>query len=70
MKGFGQRLLAELRGSAPSSTKIRIHAPPDRLISAFMGGSILASLTTFHNMCISSEEYYEHGESIIHRKSF
>lgn len=70
LKGFAPRLLTELRAGAVDGTKVRIHAPADRLTSAFTGGTILASLTTFRNMAISSEEYFEHGESIVHRKTF
>lgn len=69
-QGFPQRLLNELRNVAPSETKIRVHAPPDRLFSAFTGGTILASLsTTFRAMAITRAEYYEYGVSIVHRKT-
>lgn len=69
-KGFPQRLLNELRNVAPAETKLRVHAPPDRLFSAFTGGTILASLsTTFRAMAITRAEYYEHGVSIVHRKT-
>jgi centractin len=40
-RGFAQRLVDELRPLPPPNTKIRVHAPPDRLVSAFTGGSIL-----------------------------
>lgn len=68
--GFAQRLLNEMRILAPPDTKIRIHAPPDRLFSAFTGGTILASLsTTFRSMAITRSEYYESGTAIVHRKT-
>jgi actin-related protein len=69
-KGFAQRLIDELRPLPPSSTKIRILAPPDRLTSAFTGGSILASLSTFRTVATSSAEYFEQGPSIVHRSGF
>lgn len=69
-RGFGHRLLSELRQVAPNNTKLRIHAPPDRLYSAFTGGSILASLsTTFKSLAVSRAEYYENGASIVHQKA-
>jgi centractin len=69
-RGFAQRLLDELRPLPPPSTKVRIHAPPDRLMSAFTGGSILASLSTFRAVAISSAAYFEQGASIVHRSGF
>lgn len=67
LKGFPYRLLDELRPLPPPNTKIRVHAPPDRLTSAYTGGSILASLSTFRSAAISASEYFEHGEAIVHR---
>jgi actin-related protein len=37
----------EIRQLAPSTHKIKILAPPERKYSVWLGGSILASLTTF-----------------------
>eukprot|EP00429_Kryptoperidinium_foliaceum_P010388 CAMPEP_0176004276 /NCGR_PEP_ID=MMETSP0120_2-20121206/1607_1 /TAXON_ID=160619 /ORGANISM="Kryptoperidinium foliaceum, Strain CCMP 1326" /LENGTH=398 /DNA_ID=CAMNT_0017336947 /DNA_START=102 /DNA_END=1298 /DNA_ORIENTATION=- len=65
--GFGDRLLHELRSRAPTHTKIRISAPPDRINSTFVGGSILASLATFKSMWVSRADYEEHGSAILHR---
>lgn len=67
VRGFGQRLVDELRPLPVGSTKIRVHAPKDRALSAYTGGTILASLSTFRTMAFSSADYYEHGESIVHR---
>merc|ERR1711918_159698 len=39
---------------APSTMKIKIIAPPERKYSVWIGGSILASLSTFQQMWISS----------------
>lgn len=68
--GFGDRLLSEVRKLAPRDTKIKIWAPPQRTLSTFIGGSILASLGTFKKMWITREEYNEVGKNIIHRKTF
>uniref|UniRef100_M4BYQ3 Actin n=1 Tax=Hyaloperonospora arabidopsidis (strain Emoy2) TaxID=559515 RepID=M4BYQ3_HYAAE len=67
--GFGDRLLAEVRKKAPKDIKIRISAPPTRIYSTWIGGSILASLATFKNMWITKSEYEEYGASILHRKT-
>merc|ERR1712062_947727 len=47
-----------------------IIAPPERKYSVWIGGSILASLSTFQQMWISEQEYDECGPSIVHRKCF
>lgn len=67
MPGFGDRLLAEVRSRAPAHTRIRISAPPERIYSAWAGGSILASLATFKNMWVTRAEYEEYGDSLMHR---
>lgn len=65
--GFGDRMLYEVRARSPSHTRIRISAPPERLHSAYVGGSILASLATFKSMWVSRADYEEHGSNILHR---
>jgi len=67
---FGDRLLSELRKLAPKDIKIRISAPPERMFTTFIGGSILASLATFKKMWVSKEEFEDEGFSVLHRKGF
>ncbi|KAJ8025418.1 Alpha-centractin [Holothuria leucospilota] len=69
-KGFGDRLLSEVKGLAPYDVKIRIAAPQERLYSTWIGGSILASLDTFKKMWVSKKEYDDEGVRAIHRKTF
>jgi actin-related protein len=68
--GIAERMTKELTSLAPTSMKIKIVAPPERKYSVWIGGSILASLSTFQQMWISKEEYDESGPSIVHRKCF
>ena len=68
--GMADRLQKELVNLAPSNMKIKVIAPPERKYSVWIGGSILASLSTFQNMWISKQEYDECGPSIVHRKCF
>ncbi|KAF9083529.1 Actin-2 [Mortierella sp. GBA35] len=58
-KGFGDRLLLEVKKLALKDIKIKISAPPERKYSTWIGGSILASLSTFKKMWVSAEEYQE-----------
>ena len=68
--GIADRLQKEVTSLAPSAMKIRIVAPPERKYSVWIGGSILASLSTFESMWISKQEYDESGPGIVHRKCF
>jgi centractin len=63
--GFGDRLLSEVRKHtlSPKDTKIRIAAPPERMFSTWIGGSILASLSTFKSMWVTRADYVEHGSA-------
>ncbi|KAJ1515555.1 Actin-like protein [Coelomomyces lativittatus] len=71
-KGIGERLLNELKLSVTSKehkdTKIKIFAPQERKYATWMGGSILASLSTFKKMWVSADEYQEDPD-IIHKRS-
>merc|ERR1712001_338904 len=68
--GIADRMQKEITALAPNTMKIKIVAPPERKFSVWIGGSILASLSTFQSMWISKEEYDESGASIVHRKCF
>ncbi|GAB7357286.1 hypothetical protein MBLNU459_g8255t1 [Dothideomycetes sp. NU459] len=67
---MGERLHAELSALYPNP-KVRVHASniiTDRKYGAWVGGSILASLGTFHQMWISKKEYDEHGSNIVEKR--
>jgi actin beta/gamma 1 len=66
--GIADRLNKELVALAPSTMDVKIVAPPERKYSVWIGGSILASLSTFEEMWVRKEEYEESGPSIVHRK--
>jgi len=69
-EGIAERLTKEMTALAPATMKIKVVAPPERKYSVWIGGSILASLSTFQQMWISKQEYDESGPSIVHRKCF
>ena len=64
-----QKEMTALDGSR-CEMRIKIIAPPERKFSVWIGGSILASLSTFQQMWISKQEYDECGPAIVHRKCF
>ena len=69
-EGLADRLTKEMVALAPATMTIKVVAPPERKYSVWIGGSILASLSTFQQLWISKEEYDESGPGIVHRKCF
>ena len=68
--GFAERFDKELKALAPSSTKTKVIAPPERMCSSWIGGSILGSLSAFQDIWISKQEYEEAGSAIVCKKCF
>lgn len=68
--GIADRMSKEVAALAPNSIKVKVVAPPERKYSVWIGGSILASLSTFQQMWITKAEYDESGPPIVHRKCF
>jgi len=68
--GIADRMQKEISQLAPPTMKIKIIAPPERKYSVWIGGSILASLSSFDTMWVTKAEYDESGAFIIHRKCF
>jgi len=69
-EGIGERMDKEITALAPPTMRVKVVAPPERKYSVWIGGSILASLSTFQSMWIAKEEYDESGPAIVHRKCF
>ncbi len=65
-KGFEYRLSTEL-STLDASMEFKVIAPPERKYSAWIGGSILSSLSTFDSVWITKEDYEENGPGIVHR---
>ena len=68
--GITERMQREITTLSPPTVKIKVIAPPERKYSAWIGGSILASLPTFQEKWISEQEYDEFGPGIVHKKCF
>ncbi|KAG4304227.1 hypothetical protein PORY_002408 [Pneumocystis oryctolagi] len=67
IQGFSDRVLTELQILAPGN-RIKINASGntvERKYASWLGGSILASLGTFHQLWISKKEYDEEGDRIL-----
>nr|XP_018671023.1 actin-3 [Ciona intestinalis] len=66
--GLPERLEKEMTALAPAGIHVKIVAPPDRKYCVWVGGSIMASLSSFPKTCVQKQEYEETGPSIVHRK--
>lgn len=71
--GFAERLSQEVGDMAPTQLRkdVKVVASTnalERKYSVFIGGSILSSLGTFHQMWMSKGEYEEHGKALVDRK--
>lgn len=70
IKGIPDRLQFELSKMFPQ-VRVRINASGmavERKFGSWIGGSIMSSLGTFHQMWISKKEYDEHGASIVEKR--
>ena len=67
--GLAGRIQTDL-SNHDASIKPKVLAPKDRNYSAWIGGSILTSTSSFKNMWITREEYREYGPDMVNRKCF
>lgn len=68
LSGFTERMTDEMSHIMPEGESFKVISPSDRKYSAWIGGSILASLSTFKDFLVTKAEYQEHGINIIFRK--
>ena len=64
--GFDSRIQMEVQKLAPQGVPVQVHAPPERLHSAWLGASIMGSLNSFENLWIDKYQYEENGPSLSH----
>jgi actin-related protein 4 len=70
VNGFTDRLVSELQQAYPGA-RIKIQAAglsSERRFGSWIGGSILASLGTFHQMWIARKEYEEFGAGVVEKR--
>lgn len=67
-KGFPERLHRELQALVPSGVNVKILASPERKYSVWIGGAVLASLSSFNEMWVTRDEYDEVGPSVVHQR--
>ncbi|XP_072476194.1 actin, cytoplasmic 2-like [Notamacropus eugenii] len=68
--GIANRIQKEIIVLPPRTMKIKIIAPPECKYFVWIGGSILATLSTFQQMWISKQEGDQFGPSVVNCKCF
>jgi actin-like protein 6A len=74
IEGIPDRMRSEVEqlvhSSAPNAWKVKMTAAGnnERALSCWIGGSILGSLGSFHEMWMTKAEYAEYGSSLIDKK--
>ncbi|EPY21454.1 actin-like protein [Strigomonas culicis] len=66
-RGLATRLEVEASVVSATSERVRVVAPTERKESAFIGGSILASLPTFQDLWVKRSDYDETGSMSVVR---
>ena len=68
LPGLADRLQKEISALAAPTMKVKILAVAERNFAAWIGGSVLASMSNFDTKLISKQEYDESGPSIVNSK--
>ena len=69
-RGIANRMRKEMSAITQSGVRLRIMAPPERKYSVWIGGSILASMSSFQQTWLSKQEYEEGGYMMIRKRCF
>jgi actin-related protein len=62
------KLWLELKNLTYVDMKIKVAAPANRIYSAWVGGSMIAEMSSMQEKWITLPEYEENGPSVVHRK--
>ena len=65
LPGLKERLKAELSALAPVGSTVEVHASENRQHAAFLGASVLAGLTSFHQSVITQDEWNSKGADAL-----
>jgi actin-related protein len=70
--GFETRLISNFSYldelNSESNTRCKFFKNDKRIISNWLGGALMSSVSEFQNLCITKEEYYENGPISVNRK--
>ncbi|XP_045039324.2 actin, alpha skeletal muscle 2 [Desmodus rotundus] len=68
--GLKSRMQRELSALVSPTITVKVSTCPFSIYSAWVGGSILCSLSTFKDMWVTSKDYQDVGSSAVSRRSF
>jgi len=70
LPGFSERLKKELKKLLPPAAHVSIsqNEATEKRYAVWIGGSILASVPKFEDMCLTKEDYEEDGNAAVHEK--
>jgi actin-related protein len=68
--GLDERLKKELEPLTSIENPIKITASPDRCFSTWIGASVMACLSSFKQMWVTSADFKEFGKFVVERKCF
>lgn len=70
MQGFDKRFTTELKQivSVGMSSSVKVKSIPDRSNAIWLGGAILANMSTFDDRWITADDYDEIGPNIVHKR--
>ncbi|EFC50844.1 hypothetical protein NAEGRDRAFT_29311 [Naegleria gruberi] len=66
--GFKERIKLELENNEKSFKPFKVLADPMRQFSAWMGGSVIASLPTFEDAVVTYEDWEDYGPRSLYQK--
>ena len=68
--GLPERIASEMGSheSDPNNCTAKVIATPERKEAVWIGGSILASISTFKDLSISKDDYLERGSQLVNVK--
>ena len=68
--GMAERLCAELSMLSQGERRVNVRAPPERRLSSWIGGSILASRDEFDKICLSKDAMMSTDHKLYIEHSF
>lgn len=70
LQGFTKRLGSELIALESQTGHIKLKNASNPVTATWNGASVISSLSTFSQQCITTDQYAEYGSQIVHMKCF
>ena len=70
LKGFTKRLESELASLEDHTGHIKLKCANNPVTATWNGASVISSLSTFSQQCITTDQYAEIGSQVVHMKCF